>query len=108
MRGKELFESCVGTLLNLGLRSPFRLVETLVSAAAPLTARQAQLLSPAVETLRGVEEEVLLRDLLRDPQERLQLSKSCPGLLDELVPVNNVYLLQGEISHPPGNNLMTE
>ena len=101
MRGKELFESCVGPLLHLGLGSPFGLVETFLSGAAPLTARQAQLLSPAVETLRGVEEEVVLRDLLRDPQERLHLTESCPGLFDELVSVNNVDLLQGEISHPP-------
>ena len=101
MRIKELLESSVGALLHLRLRSPFGLVETLVSAAAPLTVGQAQLLSAAVETLRGVEEEIVLRDLLWDPQEGLQLTKSCPGLFDELVPVNNVDLLQGKISHPP-------
>ena len=101
MRSKELCENIVGTLLHLGLRSPFGLVETLVSGTAPLTVRQAQLLSAAVETLGRVEEEIVLSDLLRYPQEGLQLTKTCPGLFDKLVPVNNVDLLQGKISHPP-------
>ena len=101
MRIKELLESSVSALLHLGLRSPLGLVETLVSGAAPLTVGQAQLLSAAVETLRGVEEEVVLRDLLGNTQEGLQLAKSGPGLFDELVSVNNVDLLQGKISHPP-------
>ena len=109
MRIKELLESFVGPLLHLGLGSPFGLVETLVSGAGPLTARQAQVLSAAVETLGRVKEEIVLSDLLREPQECLQLTKSGPGLFDELVPVNNVDLFQGKISHPPGNiSLITE
>ena len=101
MRSKELFENIVGTLLHLGLRSPFGLVETLVSGTAPLAVRKAQLLSPAVETLGGVKEEIVLSDLLWQSQEGLQLTKACPGLFDEHVPVDNVDLIHGKISHPP-------
>lgn len=50
VRIKELLESSVGALLHLGLRSPFKLVETLVSDTPPSIGK-ARILWAAVETL---------------------------------------------------------
>ena len=55
--------------------------------------RQSQLLPPAVESFRGVEKEILFCYLGWYLEEVLQLVEASPGLLDELVPVHNVYLL---------------
>ena len=101
MRRVELLQNTVGALLHLGLGPPLGLVETLLPGAGPLALGQGEVLLAAVEPLRGVEEEVVLRDLGRDVQEGLQLGQLAPRLLDELVPVHDVDLVQGEVAHPP-------
>ena len=78
-----------------------RLAETLVPGAGPLALRQRELLLAAVEALGLIEEEVSLGDLGRKLQKFLKPHELGPGLLDELVPVDNVDLGEGEVSHPP-------
>ena len=103
MRRIELLQNTVGALLHLGLGPPLGLVETLLPGAGPLALGQREVLLAAIEPLRGVEEEVVLRDLGRDVQEGLQLAQLAPRLLDELVAVHDVDLLQGEVAHPPAH-----
>ena len=108
VRSIKLLQSLVRTGFNFGLWSSFRFVETFISGASPLTLRQGQLLPSAVETLGGVKEEIVLSYLIRNPQEGFHLSQTYPRLLDEFVPINNLYLFQRKISHPPSITVMNE
>ena len=65
MRGIELSQNIVRLLLDLGLGSPLGLVETFLPGTTPLTLRERQVFLATVETFRGVEEEIVLRDFLR-------------------------------------------
>ena len=76
MRRIELLQNTVGALLHLGLGPPLGLVETLLPGAGPLALGQGEVLLAAVEPLRGVEEEVVLRDLRGDVQEGLELGNT--------------------------------
>ena len=85
-----------------------RFAETLVPGAGPLALRQGELLLAAVEALGRVEKEVPLCDLSWKLQELFELYELCPGLLNELVPVHDMDLGEGEVSHPPDQVIMVD
>ena len=93
MRSIKFLQDFICAGFHFRLWSSLRLVETFVPGAAPLTVGQPHFLTAAVEALGGVEEEVVLSYLIWYLQEGLQLPETRPRLLDELVPVHNMYLL---------------
>ena len=95
-------------ILTVKHKTHLWLAETFVPGAGPLALGQGQFLLAAVETFSLVKEEVSLSDLGWKLQELLKLDELGPGLLDELITVDNVDLGEGEVSHPPDQVIMVD